>query len=490
MELTIRPWQKSDLEAIRRITWQSWMATYSSFIPERDLRSYFDRHYGESCLLAMLEQPFSQGYIIAESGNQIRGLIRLAFHQDENRIYVPSLHVIGDCKGQGIGKKLLEAAEGYAFEKGFEDLWIGVMVKNTQALPFYRKIGFVFVKEEPFTMGRTTVSHLIGFKKIGAGPPLSQKVWTVFDRKGNLPGLCQDLLSEQKRTWQELQKGYQSLDQIKERTLICKGFSIRLQYNPQRIRSSTARVSDGKEIEQPCFLCLNQLPTPQKGILYPEDFLILCNPMPVFAQHFTVSHLDHRHQAIGEHIEIFLQLAADYGKGWIALYNGPRCGASAPNHLHFQIVPSGQMPVEKELLEEKRRLLLKEIDGVWVYRIRDLGREVILLEGEDPRRIKNVLENYLNDLKRGPEVDAEPMVNLAGLNDGRRFSLLIFPRQKHRPDGFYKTGEERMVISPGAIDMGGFLITPVERDFRRLNEAMVESIYREVSIEIEKLNSA
>ena len=86
--------------------------------------------------------------------------------------------------------------------------------------------------------------------------------------------------------------------------------------------------------------------------------------MPVFSPHFTVSHLDHRPQAIAEQIDAFLRLMADFGSGWTVLYNGPRCGASAPDHLHFQAVPSGQMPIEKEILEKKRLALITPVDGV------------------------------------------------------------------------------------------------------------------------------
>ena len=165
MEIIIRPWQKSDLASIRRITWQSWISTYSSFIPESDIRSYFDIHYTEAALISMFDDPLTHGFI-AETDDQIAGYVRLFFNQDENRLYVPSLHIIQGFQGQGMGRGLLEAAEGYAAEKGLDQLWIGVMAKNRQALVFYRKVGFQFVREEPFTMGKTTVSHLIGCKKL------------------------------------------------------------------------------------------------------------------------------------------------------------------------------------------------------------------------------------------------------------------------------------------------------------------------------------
>ena len=186
MEIVIRRWQKTDLESIRRITWQSWISTYSSFIPESDLRSYFDIHYTEASFLSMFDDPFMHGFI-AETNDQIAGYARLFFNQDENRLYVPSLYLLPEFQGQDIGRRLLEAAEGYAAEKRLDELWIGVMVKNRQALDLYRKVGFQFVREEPFTMGNTTVSHLIGYKKLGRSTWLIRKGLYLLRRRKKSP---------------------------------------------------------------------------------------------------------------------------------------------------------------------------------------------------------------------------------------------------------------------------------------------------------------
>lgn len=489
MGLTIRPWHKDDLASVRTITWQSWRSTYSSFVPETDLKFYFDTHYTETSLLHSFNDPCTRGYV-AELPHRMVGYARLSFNRGENNLYVTSLYLLPEFEGKGIGNRLLNIAEEYAEEKGLDRLWIGVMVENRQALLFYRKAGFRFIREEPFHMGKTTVSHLIGYKRLGEEISLDQKIHTRFDTGQNLPERCDDLLTEQKMGWIDLRRGFESLEDIRMREVHCKRFSVRLQYHPGRIRSTTAGVGDTKENERPCFLCLDQLPEAQRGILYRNEFLILCNPMPVFPSHFTVSHLDHRHQAITEHIATFLHLIACLGRSWVVLYNGPRCGASAPDHLHFQIVPSGQMPIEKEILEKKRYLMVKKLEGVFIYRIRGLGREVTLLEGGEPAAMESALKNYLTALKRVLNIDGEPMINIAGLYGGTTFRLLLFPRRKHRPDAFFRRGEERIVVSPGAIDMGGLLITPVEKDFKRLNETTVESIYREVSLEADRVKSA
>lgn len=319
---------------------------------------------------------------------------------------------------------------------------------------------------------------------------LNEKVYATFNRGEDLPALCYELLSEQKKTWKDLREGYESLKDVRERDLSCGGFSVRLQHNPRRIKSSMADVARKNEREWQCFLCLDRLPEDQKGILYRNNHLILCNPMPVFSPHFTISHSDHRLQAIAENIRTFLQLMSDFGPGWVVLYNGAKCGASAPDHLHFQVAPSGQMPIEKEMKDEKRLCLIKQVERTLLYRMRDLGREVVLLEGNDPIAMEDFLQSFLNALKKILHVNEEPMINIAGIYQERKWHLVIFLRRKHRPDAFFKEGDKRVVVSPGVIDMAGLLITPVERDFQRLTSSAVENIYREVSLEGEAVERA
>ncbi len=314
---------------------------------------------------------------------------------------------------------------------------------------------------------------------------LNQKIYCTFDGKGSpktLPGLCLDLLSEQKKTWQDLVEGYDLLKEVRERDISCDGFCVRLQYNPGRMKSSTADVREN-DITRRCFLCLDHLPEGQQGILYRSEYLILCNPMPVFSSHLTISHLEHRPQAISVRINTFLQLVIDFNPGWTIFYNGPKCGASAPDHLHFQIAPSGQMPIEKEIEETGRLALVTKVEGVPLVLVRGVGREVVMLEGDDPGNVGAVFKRFLSALRKVLPTDEEPMMNIVGKYSEAKWRLIIFPRRKHRPDAFFKEGDARVVVSPGVLDMGGVLITPSRRDFGRLNAASVESIYQEVSLE-------
>ncbi len=242
-------------------------------------------------------------------------------------------------------------------------------------------------------------------------------------------------------------------------------------------------MREGDIKERRCFLCSEHLPEGQKGILHRSEYLILCNPKPVFPSHLTVSHINHRPQSISENIDTFLQLMVDFGSGWKLLYNGPKCGASAPDHLHFQAVPSGKMPIEKEIGETRRLTLVTRVERVPLILLRDVGREIVMLQADDPSKVTVAFGKFLAVLKKTLLIDDEPMINIVGSYSGKKWRLVIFPRRKHRPDIFFKEGDERVVVSPGVIDMGGVLITPSSRDFERLDAAALERIYKEVSME-------
>jgi hypothetical protein len=310
-------------------------------------------------------------------------------------------------------------------------------------------------------------------------------MFAAFEKGQNakpLPELCMELLSEQKKTWCDLKQGYESLKDIKVRKITCNGFSVRVQHNPGRIRSALADVAEKSVNARPCFLCLNNLPEDQKGVLYHKEFLILCNPMPVFSNHFTIARLIHQPQDITGHIHDFLELMTDFSSNWSVLYNGPRCGASAPDHLHFQVIPSGKMSIEEEVMDEKRLLRIARIDGVLVSRAQSLGREVIVLEGDDPKGMAGTFKRIVAELQKISHADSEPMMSIAGFHDRVKWRLMVFPRAKHRPDAFFREGDARVVVSPAIIEMGGVLVAPVERDFERLDASAVEDIFGEVSL--------
>ncbi len=488
MEIVIRPWQREDFPVVRRILWESWMAAYSSFIPEEDLRAYLETTYQIASLSRLYDSTFIHGFI-GEADGEAVGFARTQFHKEENRIYLASLYLLPAFQGMGIGAMLLRASEEKALEHGLAELWVGVMVQNEAAGRWYEQKGFRFIREEPFRMGRTTVSHRIGYKTIVRSPQdadLQRRLFAVYgggEEAGSLADLTAGLLERQKKTWPGFAEGCAALGSARVREIRGDGWMVKVQFNPRRIVSSGANLDPESIRKRPCFLCLDHLPAEQQAILYRDDFLVLCNPAPIFPGHLTIAHRLHLPQSLPEHLPFFLRLAADFGPRMIVFYNGPQSGASAPDHLHFQAAPAGLLPVEAEVLEPRNREIVGRREGVTLWRTRGLGRGILVIEGKEAAAVASVFGTLIGALRHlNPSAD-EPLLNLFGADTGAGWRLILFPRLKLRPAAYFREGAERLLISPGAVDMGGVLITPREDDFLALDRDIVQGIFREVAFD-------
>jgi ribosomal protein S18 acetylase RimI-like enzyme len=488
MDVLIRLWQREDFPAVRRILWESWTAAYSSFIPERDLRAFFTATYREDMLARLWENPLIHVWIGLADGEAV-GMARVQYHRNENRLYLASLYLLPSHQGRGIGGRLLRAAEGKARDCGLPELWVGVMTPNAAARHWYEGRGFRFVREAPFRMGETTVGHRIGFKMIREPrmeAALQRRLQAVYPSAGAgapLAGLAGGLLARQKARWPLLASGTEALAAARIREIDGGGWRVKVQFNPQRIVSSGARTDPEAVRQRPCFLCLENLPAPQEAILYRDAYLILANPAPLFPGHLTIAHTHHLPQSLPENLGLFLRLAADFGPGIVILYNGPRCGASAPDHLHFQAVPAGCLPVEAEAadprcLEGERRLC-----GAVVRRTQGLGRGCVVIEGRERAAVVAAVGAVVEALRPSESSGEEPLLNLLGAHTGDGWRLLLFPRIKHRPAAYFREGKERLLVSPGAADMGGWLVTPIEKDYQAMDRDLVQGIYNEVALD-------
>lgn len=317
---------------------------------------------------------------------------------------------------------------------------------------------------------------------------LIDRIYATFDGEKNgseLGPLCLELLAEQRASWPQLHRAYEALEQAKSRDIACDGFSVRLLHNPGRLTSTAASVNSADIDQRPCFLCEHHLPDSQHAILYHNDYLILVNPMPVTFAHFTIPHVSHMPQAITGNIDTLLGLAADFGEEWMILYNGPRCGASAPDHLHFQVIPAGRTPIEYEIRQRERLTPCgPNQNGASCCRVGNVGREVIMFTGKQADLVVEAVSRYIETLtKIAPSYEGEePMINIAARLDDQTFTVLAFPRQKHRPDVFFREGNDRIMVSPAVVEMAGIVVTPFEKDFERLDATTIEDIYREVSL--------
>lgn len=310
---------------------------------------------------------------------------------------------------------------------------------------------------------------------------MESHIFAEFNGKENLPlaALCRNLFDAQKKSWPRLASAVQALVAACSRLLTCRSYSVVLQFNPQRAVSSGAAVDKESIKKRPCFLCTDHLPPEQQGILYRREYLILCNPAPIFDRHFTIVTLHHQPQEIASSLNGLLQLAADYSSDYNVFYNGPACGASAPDHLHLQASPVTDLPFLNIL---KTLPPLKEISAVRFYQGKNIDRSVIILEGENSQAMTEQFLHLLKTMQKILSISDEPMINLICTYADGSWRLIVFLRQKHRPDAYFAAGENRIFVSPGAVDLAGVIITPLESNFNRLDCETISNLYREVSL--------
>jgi len=318
---------------------------------------------------------------------------------------------------------------------------------------------------------------------------LSQKIYSQFPNTVHdaFSKLTHDLYVNQQQQWPLLADGVSALENVQTRVVDCGTFSVRLQYNPKRIVSTGAKVDTASIKERKCFLCVGNLPDEQQGVLFKEKFLVLCNPMPIFKEHFTISHVDHIPQSIEEQILTFLALAKELSPMYSVFYNGPKCGASAPDHMHFQASPTGLIPVEREIVE--RMEMKKQIGGVSVSTVKDYGRSVIVLEGDTEQDVELTFLRLTRAMRLVMNTNEEPKMNVIGSFAQGLWRLIVFIRSKHRPAVFFKEGNDKILISPASVDIGGLVVTPLEKDFHIVDAEMIRNIYEEVSLTRELLNT-
>jgi Domain of unknown function (DUF4922) len=313
---------------------------------------------------------------------------------------------------------------------------------------------------------------------------LAQKTFAVFNSTstyGTLVHLCHNLIEQQKLLWLQLTEGYTALESVRVREIICSNYSVSVQFNPKRIRSTGADL-DAKTIrERKCFLCLENLPELQKGILYRDKFLLLCNPVPIFTQHFTFSSTYHIPQELESSLCVLLNLTRDLSPDFTVFYNGPKSGASAPDHLHFQVCPRRAIPIECDAVDMHRRKRLYYKDHVAGYVLLNYGRTALIVESTDKLQLLEFLENILEAWKKILGSLEEPKMNILCSYQEELWRLIILPRRKHRPDIYFLKGDDRVLISPAAVDIGGLVITPLEKDYLRTDAELIENIFAEVT---------
>ena len=292
------------------------------------------------------------------------------------------------------------------------------------------------------------------------------------------------LLDSQKRAWPLLRDNCDLLKMVKTREFDFDGFSIKAQFNPARIKSSAADVSANGVERRDCFLCIQNLPEEQKTLPLLQNYLLLCNPFPIFPEHFTIPNKTHNPQRIIGSFGSMLDISRLLGERLSLFYNGARCGASAPDHLHFQAATRNVMPLESDL----EKLLARNIHtrlpfrSSEVYLLDDSLRRFMCLKSSSMDELKIIFNLVINSLQVPEEPNEEPMINILSVYSNDCWEIMIFPRRKHRPDQFYSHGSDQLIISPAIVDLAGLMIVPREEDFLRLTGPIVADILDQVVI--------
>jgi hypothetical protein len=288
----------------------------------------------------------------------------------------------------------------------------------------------------------------------------------------------QELLTEQYHNWPLYQAGYKTLESVESKTLHCDGYIVKVQLNPGRIKSATAQVDAKSVTQRACFLCHNNRPLEQKGVMYKNDYIILCNPAPIFEHHYTIAHIRHVPQYVEDHLDMIFELSRTLNSHYTLIYNGPQSGASAPDHFHLQAFLSNIMPIEKDAHNNSRLKSIRK--GIHI--LKNYNRTVISLTGDNYHSIINDIKQILHTTASLCKTDSEPLINLIVTFTNNCWCALLFLRLKHRPECYFREGEKRMIVSPGAVDMGGIIITPRREDFMRLDKDVIKGVYQEVSL--------
>lgn len=279
--------------------------------------------------------------------------------------------------------------------------------------------------------------------------------------------------------WEMAAVNYTDLRSVRTKNLYFEGFEIVVQFNPKRIISSAAKV-DTKSIEaRPCFLCSQNRPKQQKGIPFNHKYLVLVNPFPIFPKHLTIPIEEHTDQLIAGHVNDMLDLAAALPE-FVVFYNGPKCGASAPDHFHFQAGSKQFLPIEKDFHNSLVCEQIHQINGVKVYSWKNYLRSLITLQGKNKVSISTLFDHIYKQLKDLQPQEAEPMMNILAYVENEDWIIHMFPRILHRPKQYFETGEKQILLSPASVDLGGVFITPREEDFDKITGTDVSDILSQV----------
>ena len=293
----------------------------------------------------------------------------------------------------------------------------------------------------------------------------------------------QRFFNRQLETWDDARKRFRDLQNVQTRELAFDNFVLKAQFNPARMVSTGAKIDKATLAKRPCFLCGCNRPKEQMAKDIDTNFSLLVNPFPILPVHFTVPMRQHRVQEVGGTYGEIYRLLGLYPE-LMVFYNGAKCGASAPDHMHFQTGTSGVLPLQTDWPRYSRNLetLVQEADKGSIALLTDYVVPAFVVtcrQSQAGERLFRMLYGVL-PMHGG---NTEPMMNIVAWRDGDTYISVVIPRAKHRPDCYFAEGDDKLLVSPGALDMAGLIITPRKCDFDTLTGERAAAVLHECGVD-------
>ena len=293
-------------------------------------------------------------------------------------------------------------------------------------------------------------------------------------------------INAQLAEWPLAAANFKALENVEVKEIDMPGMPMKVQFNPARIVSSGAKVDAASLKARKCFLCDANRPSEQRGIAWGGRYTILVNPFPIFPRHLTIPDNSHTLQLIKGRIADMARLVSELS-GYTVFYNGPKCGASAPDHMHFQAGNSDFLTIG-DAVENAELQTIAEADGAILSLAAGLPLNVFVIDSPSSESAEIIFDRLYEALPVG-EGDTEPMMNVLCYATAAGVRTLVVPRKKHRPSFYGTEGSECMLLSPASVDMGGVFITPRREDFERLDSDIIRRVFDELCLSKDEIDA-
>lgn len=296
-----------------------------------------------------------------------------------------------------------------------------------------------------------------------------------------------EFIDSQIAVWPQAAGNFEALKGVRVKDVNLPGWTVKVQFNPARIVSSSAKVDAKSLKERKCFLCAANRPEVQTGIEWGDRYTVLVNPFPIFPRHLTIPDNSHTDQLITGRIADMVRLASEL-EDYTVFYNGPRCGASAPDHMHFQAGNSDFLTLAPALEDAEFKTVATDGDATLAL-VDTLPLKVFVVDtpSDQPDAAERLFARLYAAIPV-PEGEKEPMMNLLCYPTPAGVRLVVIPRKRHRPSFYGTEGEGTMLLSPASVDMGGVFITPLEKDFNALDADTIIKILDELCLTAAEIN--